>query len=214
MSLLSWNCQGMGVALTVRALKDICKRYTPKLVFLIETRMVEKKLNKIRRSIHGFNNNFNVDPVGLSGGLALWWQDDVKLKVLESSKHFIHVFIEGGFGEHKGFYTFVYGAPRRQDRQEVWIKLSNLFHDPNAPWCCIGDFNEIRSNSEKEGGRVRSLRSFDDFENFIDEANLIDLGYKGPKFTWSNRQMDGDHIKERLDRALGNLTWRELYDKA
>lgn len=71
MSAISWNCQGMGVVLTLKALKDICCKHTPTLVFLMETRMKDRKLDRIRRSWNGFNNSFLVDLIGSSGGLAL-----------------------------------------------------------------------------------------------------------------------------------------------
>jgi len=35
-------------------------------------------------------------------------------------------------------------------------------------------------------------------------CNLADLGYRGPKFTWTNKRSPGEFIKARLDRALAN----------
>ncbi|CAL1352559.1 unnamed protein product [Linum trigynum] len=40
------------------------------------------------------------------------------------------------------------------------------------------------------------------FRDFIDAAGLLDVGFKGPPFTWSNRQGMATHILERLDRGL------------
>ena len=71
MSFILWNCRGMGIASTVKELKEVCVK-SKSLVFLSETRMKKKKLDGIRRRKFQFNNAFYVDPVGLSGGLAVW----------------------------------------------------------------------------------------------------------------------------------------------
>ncbi|XVF35030.1 hypothetical protein REPUB_Repub18cG0110000 [Reevesia pubescens] len=51
------------------------------------------------------------------------------------------------------------------------------------------------------------------FEVFY-ARNLIDLGAKGTKFTWSNEHRDGSLILKRLDRVLCNLELRHLFPKA
>lgn len=45
-------------------------------------------------------------------------------------------------------------------------------------------------------------------------CELSDLGYKGPKFTWSNCQDSQTFIKERLDRGVANSGWCDLYPVA
>lgn len=38
-----------------------------------------------------------------------------------------------------------------------------------------------------------------DFKHRIEECGLIDLGFVGHPFTWTNKQAGGDNIKKRLD---------------
>ena len=45
-------------------------------------------------------------------------------------------------------------------------------------------------------------------------GGLYDLGYKRCDFTWFNSRNGGNEIRERLDRALANEKWRNLYPKA
>lgn len=40
---------------------------------------------------------------------------------------------------------------------------------------------------------------------------MIDLGWKGEKFTWSNRHEDETFTKERLCRGVAYLKWSELF---
>ncbi|KAG8472412.1 hypothetical protein CXB51_034210 [Gossypium anomalum] len=65
----------------------------------------------------------------------------------------------------------------------------------------IGDFNAILSSSEKSGGMSKGRRC-PFFGDFVDNAKLYDLGFRGPPFTW-HRSL----LFERLDRALGNEAW-------
>lgn len=44
------------------------------------------------------------------------------------------------------------------------------------------------------------------FNNIIQNYNLLDLEFTGPKFTWSNCQKS-NFIIERLDRFLANPSW-------
>ncbi|XP_075665722.1 uncharacterized protein LOC142635458 [Castanea sativa] len=43
---------------------------------------------------------------------------------------------------------------------------------------------------------------------------MVDLGFSGPRFTWSNRRGFWNLIQERLDRFFGNPEWCTLYPNA
>ncbi|OMP05980.1 Zinc knuckle CX2CX4HX4C [Corchorus olitorius] len=49
------------------------------------TKNKKEKLEKIRRKMH-INEAVSVEPVGLSGGLALWWKEEMKINVIQESK--------------------------------------------------------------------------------------------------------------------------------
>jgi hypothetical protein len=40
----------------------------------------------------------------------------------------------------------------------------------------------------------------------------MDLGYEGPKYTWSNKQEANSHVKVRLDRAVANGAFSMLFE--
>lgn len=40
------------------------------------------------------------------------------------------------------------------------------------------------------------------------------MGAIAPKFTWSNKREGQGHVKERLDRAMGNTEWRLKFPEA
>lgn len=51
------------------------------------------------------------------------------------------------------------------------------------------------------------------FRMAVEVGDLHDLGYKGDMFTWSNRHLDETFAKERLNRALANTSWSQLYKR-
>jgi hypothetical protein len=79
---------------------------------------------------------------------------------------------------------------------------------------CIGDFNEILMQEEKTRALLRKEGQMDQFENALVNCQLIDLGFIGSKYTWTNCRCDRNFVKERLDRAVANSEWRAIYQEA
>lgn len=77
---------------------------------------------------------------------------------------------------------------------------------------CAGDFNEVLSGDEHMGARNRDDNQMSLFRGCLDDCGLIDMGYTGPKYTWSNRQDDGRNVKVRLDRAVANGDFLQIFD--
>lgn len=48
----------------------------------------------------------------------------------------------------------------------------------------------------------------------MDDCGLVDLGYSGPTFTWSNKQESESLVSVRLDRAVANGLFRDRFDDA
>ncbi|XP_043698819.1 uncharacterized protein LOC122649647 [Telopea speciosissima] len=71
----------------------------------------------------------------------------------------------------------------------------------------VGDFNSYLSWTEKSGGKQYQHRDCNIFQQFISDCNLMDLGYQGPPYTWSNKRTGSDLIRVRLDRGFANASW-------
>ena len=89
--------------------------------------------------------------------------------------------------------------------------LANL-HD--LPWALMGDFNEELSEEEKSGGNPICMRRVRAIKECMNACHVMDLGFLGPKFTWSNKREVGDLIQCRLDRCWANPAWKEFYLEA
>ncbi|KAK3042146.1 hypothetical protein RJ639_001266 [Escallonia herrerae] len=78
----------------------------------------------------------------------------------------------------------------------------------------IGDFNEILAANEKRGGKPFASPSNGGLISVIREKGLVDLGFSGNPFTWTNKRPLQANIRERLDRGFGNTQWCVLFPNA
>lgn len=84
----------------------------------------------------------------------------------------------------------------------------------NGPWIVAGDFNEVLLPSEKFGGFTLHTRRADRFRDCLNYCNLLDLGFTGSKYTWTNKRGGGNTIVERLDSVVANFEWFHLFPEA
>ncbi|KAL0463302.1 UNVERIFIED_CONTAM: hypothetical protein Slati_0217800 [Sesamum latifolium] len=91
MSLLVWNCQGLGNPLTIKGLGDLLIDNKPTLVFLVETKCFASQIEALKRKFDLFG--CSVDPKGRSGGLPLLGQKSVEVQLQSFSRYHIDVFV-------------------------------------------------------------------------------------------------------------------------
>jgi hypothetical protein len=108
----------------------------------------------------------------------------------------------------------IYASPRRSERRILWKNLSVIALLHNLPWVMVGDFNDILSCEEKWGGNRPVASRIREFRDCLNDCNMIDMGFSGPKFTWSNCHDISSLIMERLDRVVANTEWRLIYPDA
>lgn len=180
------------------------------MVFLMETKNKRSTLENLRRSLH-FNNSCYVDPEGLSGGLALWWKDEVNIDVRFKSKNILRCVVNWPQIRSSWLITFIYAPPVWNHRLDFWHLLKSIAKDNGYPWVCIGDWNDFGSPLEKFGGNQCSRGRLEQFHSLVSECEFMDLEFKGPCYTWSNNQGGSDNIRIRLDRAMAMVAWRNLF---
>lgn len=106
-----------------------------------------------------------------------------------------------------------YGEHDTTKRMKTRTLFTNLKQRDQSPWMVIGDFNEIFFSHEKMGGKQKSEELMTNFRLSMDNSDLHDLWHKGDIFTWSNRHTNETFTKERLDRALANIPWTQIYTR-
>jgi hypothetical protein len=213
MSLISWNCRRLGNPRTVRDLDQMVKEKKPSFLFLMETINDKRLMERLRVKL-GFAGLFAIDPVGRSGGLALLWREGKELEIQNYSRRHINAIVRRSDDGPRWKLTCFYGDPDSAKRKEAWALLKHLKTFSPDAWLCVGDFNEITHQGEKTGEARRREGLMTDFRSALEECNLGDLGFIGPRFTWTNKRTDGGLTLVCLDRAVANEGWCELHRRA
>ncbi|XP_074323202.1 uncharacterized protein LOC141660140 [Apium graveolens] len=205
MSLLTWNCRGLGKPCTVHFLKEVTPQLKPCIIFLSETLSKNNKVEELCKSLN-YVDCWSIDAQGHSGGLALLCKNEGGCIVKDGGNHYIDFKIEN---EQVGrwWYTGFYRCSKKGRRRESWEILRNLASRSNLTWCVIGDFNNTMSLDEKRRGQRHPINLIDGFIEVIIECGLLDLGYMGEQFTWERSRGKHNWVQKRLDRGLANQEW-------
>lgn len=71
MKILCWNVRGLERPQTINRLRNKLRAINPRVLFLMETKLSEKKMEMVRLKC-GFVNGINIAAIG-SRGLSLGW---------------------------------------------------------------------------------------------------------------------------------------------
>jgi hypothetical protein len=99
-------------------------------------------------------------------------------------------------------------------RTAAWNFLRQLSNSFAGPWCILGDFNDILDANEKRGRNLRSSWLINGFRQAVLDSGLSDVPFEGYPFTWFKSLGTPRAIEERLDRALANNLWFNLFPNA
>ncbi|XP_057746860.1 uncharacterized protein LOC130966112 [Arachis stenosperma] len=145
-----------------------------------------------------------VESVGAAGGLLLMW-DDLFFQKRNCYKGERWLCIEGVLTTMKFHCALclVYGAYGREGKRVVWEELSYIAGLCQVPFCLFGDFNEILQVEDRK--EVNSLpATAEEFKEWVQDMQLIDLPLSDRKFTWFRGQSCS-----RINRVLINIKWAE-----
>lgn len=174
MKLLAWNCRGLGLLRTVQELVLLVSTFRPKIVFISETRQKDRKIKELRGRL-GLMHCITQVGKGKGAGIALFWDDQIQIKVLsEGPRYFDVLIMDVSIGQTwRG--TFVYGEPKSSERHHMWNTLRRIAPNAKAPWMMIGDFNETKWQHEHFSESKRSEKRMADFRRLLNWCNLQDI---------------------------------------
>ena len=125
MSLVAWNCRGLGSSLAVRTLTDEVRMKNPILVFLSETKASLSKMKGFQNKID-YMEGIVVPSDEKSGGLTMIWKKGTEIKLKSYSNSHINVVVEGEQDQAPWRATGFHGHTESSKRKISWSLLEVL----------------------------------------------------------------------------------------
>jgi exonuclease III len=83
MSMLCWNCHGLGNLAIVHDMYDLLRMNPPSILCILETQISKQRVDGLASSL-GFNVAFGVGSSGQSEGLCIFWKNPMQLTLRNS----------------------------------------------------------------------------------------------------------------------------------
>lgn len=210
-SIMAWNIRGAASVVAKRHLKEYLQQFKPYMVILLETHVQFFKVKRFWNHT-GYSVVNIVEASGHAGGI--WWlssSQGVDISVFHVNEQAVTCKIKKDTFEW--WCTAIYASPIPSVRNQCWEYLCSLRQLIPGSWMLTGDFNEILLPSEVKGGDFYVNRALK-FGSMIDNCNLIDLGFSGPKYTWHRNIQGRCKLSKHLDRTLADFSWRTYFPEA
>ncbi|XP_030948868.1 uncharacterized protein LOC115972747 [Quercus lobata] len=190
MSIIVWNSRGVLNPNFQKHVGELTRIHDPAVFVVTETRFDGERAKGITDRLP-FDGAIHMETIGYSGGLWVLWNSD-KVEVTQMANT----------------------NSRLEERTILWNNLATVAESHNLPWVIARDFNEPLNFNDKFGGREISITRSLLFKECLDKCNMIDLGFLGPRFTWTNLREVDALIQERIDRVFVNPEWFSLFPEA
>ncbi|XP_023885541.1 uncharacterized protein LOC111997657 [Quercus suber] len=197
MNIIVWNCRGVLKPNFQSHVRELVRNHNPGIMVVMETRIGGGRAKEITDRLP-FDSAIHMETIGFSGGIWLLWNSDsVEVVQLTSTKQEIHVEVKVLPTNLSWIFSAVYASSRCVERQILWENLSKVAELHNLPWVIAGEFSELLADEDKFGGRPVSLARSLLFKECLDKCNMVDMGFNGPKYAWTNKREK--RIMARLD---------------
>ncbi|XP_019239455.1 PREDICTED: uncharacterized protein LOC109219450 [Nicotiana attenuata] len=190
------------------------KLHKPMMLVLLETKMADHK--KLTEELQ-FDMHVQFPAVGFSGGIVIMWKEtSIQVDEIAVNSQGIHAMVKVLPSNPPWLLSAIYASNVLENRLNLWDNLLDISHTHLGSWFVGEDFNEVLKAEEKFGGNPINTHRSNSFWNCINNCHLIDLGFKGSKYTWSNKRYKTRNslILERIDRCLANNQWVNQYPEA
>jgi hypothetical protein len=121
---------------------------------------------------------------GQSGGIWLFWKQDISITVVEHSPNYIFGLCNNVLDNRQFGLVCLYGDPHHQNTASIWAQVLHfVVGNSTMPIFCMGDLNGIMHPNEKLGPSRPDIMHINAFCDHVKQCGFIDLGYSGPDYT-------------------------------
>lgn len=212
-TFIIWNIRGENNDEFRLNFRDMVNTHRPSMVTLLETKM-DNHLPLLNP--FGFFDMIEIHVEGQAGGMLILWDHTVvNVHSFVRRSQEINATIEV-ISTHKSWlFTSIYDSTDKNLRNKMWSNLIDMHTVHKGPWLVGGDFNDVLGVNKKICGNCINSNRARLLWDCINSCNLIDIGFKGCKYTWYNhRRKNNGLIMERLDKVFANEEWITLFPNA
>ncbi|XP_059627763.1 uncharacterized protein LOC132270608 [Cornus florida] len=212
-----WNVRGLNRLAMQKEVKAWLSGSSIVLCGLAETRVNSSKFQRLKDKIRNnwsWDNNYTTD----AGG-RIWcgWDPirlDVSVLLIRDQMMLLQVEVKGS--NTKFFVPFMSAKNTDRERKTLWSDLEDSAQFIDGPWLLLGDWNVIRINEEKKGGRYSNRRIYVKLDKGLmnEEWGQVADGPKPFKFisVWNQQPVVKDLIAELWKtKTSGDPIKRLLY---
>eukprot|EP00253_Pinus_taeda_P013184 PITA_13184 len=187
-----------------RLLSNRIKQAALNVIFIQETKCSIQKIKEIHSKWLNRFEFLEVKAENTAGGiLTLWNPQKIDMIDAEASRDYLLVVIQPVGDKEMYMVTNVYD-PQTMESKLLFLDSLQKLRERHAkiPWILGGDFNMIKTLSEKKGGTRILTKDFDAFQTFIDSMKLVDIVMNNGTFTWNNKRGGESQVASKLDRFI------------
>ncbi|XP_028107640.1 uncharacterized protein LOC114306563 [Camellia sinensis] len=209
MKIVSWNIRVLGRIEKRMRIKEFIRQRNIDMVLFQETKRSEMSELFVKSLwLEDLVDFMAVNADGITGGLLCVWRPEV-FDLIDCCSNRNCIILSGKIHQLIECVVVNVNAPNdRSMRRNLWKILGNLKPKFSKLWCIGGDFNEIRIVAEREGC-IRRDGEMNEFNDFINTLELVDVPMIMRRYTWCNSQ-EGE-MWSRLDRFLVSPEWLEWF---
>lgn len=123
------------------------------------------------------------------GGLLFLWNNNLDVELVLINSNVIALVLYSDPRYHPWLLKLVYCPTQHSRKIQFWEKMSVVANSFNGPMLDIGDFNSVASQVENFGGRpCGCISQANGLKDYMDRHGMTDLGFYGPKCTWTNNR--------------------------
>jgi exonuclease III len=206
-----WNIRGLNKSGRLKCVSDFICSNKLDFVALQDT----KKENFSVKFIEATSRNFNwycMLAKGTAGGVLIGLnQVNFDTIAWQYFKCCAVVIIRNQCDNSVWRLIIVYGFPYEDTKLKFINELHEVMGAWSGPTLIGGDFNQVRSQKEKNNG-VIIFSHVEQFNNWINTWGLLEIKDPNRIFSWSNNQRPP--IMAKLDRILCSVDWDSKYPLA
>lgn len=180
-NLLIWNAWGVAGKIIQRRIKKLKFMHQIIILAILEPMVQGSQIDFLRRKL-----GFDGAVANCSQNIWLFWTHEVCCSIRFDHPQCLHASFSLPWLSFSFQSSFIYAKCTRLEMQDLWAFLRNVATGIQEPLLAGGDFNVILNREETLLSAEPHARSMEDFAMTLFDCGLLDAGFEGNKFTWTN----------------------------